>query len=177
MLSLYKHQQKLIDEDPNEIWKDIVGYEGIYEVSNLGRVKRIKGGQNRIMLNSKFKSGYLRTCLTFNSIEKTFRIHRLVATAFIPNPENKPFINHIDNNISNNNVSNLEWCTSQENRNHCVKQNRQASGSSNGNSKLKENDILNIRNSSFSVKTLSIIYKVTDVNIYDILNRKTWKHI
>ena len=160
-----------------EEWKDIIGYEGIYKISNLGRVKRIHGGYRKVLKKSLFKSGYVRVCLTVNAKEKTFRVHRLVAQTFIPNPFNKPYINHIDNNIENNHISNLEWCTSKENKKHCVMQNRQAYGVKNGNSKFKEEDIIKIRSCNLSVKEIMKIYKMSETNVRDILNRKIWKHL
>ena len=99
-----------------EIWKDINGYEGLYQVSNLGRVKRITTG--RVLKPLNHANGYLMVKLSKNSIVYTKTVHRLVAEAFIPNPEHKSEINHIDENKTNNNVSNLEWMTRKENINH-----------------------------------------------------------
>ena len=99
-----------------EIWKDIKEYEGLYQVSNLGRVKRITTG--RVLKPLKHANGYLMVKLSKNSIVYTKTVHRLVAEAFIPNPEHKSEINHIDENKTNNNVSNLEWMTRKENINH-----------------------------------------------------------
>ena len=99
-----------------EIWKDIVGYEGLYQVSNLGRVKSVK--RNKILSQKHNWDGYLRIQLWRNNKNKYVSIHRLVAEAFIENPNKKPFINHIDGNKQNNNVDNLEWCTQKENIKH-----------------------------------------------------------
>ncbi len=100
-----------------EIWKDIDGYEGIYQVSNLGRVKSFHGRNEKIM-KQRFHRGYKIINLTKNKKVKTFRVGRLVAIAFIPNPERKPEVNHIDEVKSNDRVDNLSWVTSKENSNH-----------------------------------------------------------
>lgn len=106
-----------------EIWKDIPNYEGLYMVSNLGRVKSLpKNNHKEIILKNKItKDGYYETALSKNNKQKWIRTHRLVAQAFIPNPDNKPQVNHIDGNKLNNNVDNLEWCTNQENINHAIR--------------------------------------------------------
>ena len=98
-----------------EVWKDIEGYEGLYQVSNLGRVKSFHGYSEKIMKNSKGSGGYQTLALTKNKIPKHVLIHRLVAQAFIPNPESKPEVNHIDEDKTNNRVDNLEWMTHIEN--------------------------------------------------------------
>lgn len=100
----------------NEIWKDIKEYEGIYQVSNLGRVKRVE--TDRILKGRKDKGGYLVVNLYKNSILSNKKIHRLVAQAFIPNTENKSQVNHIDEDKTNNMISNLNWMTAKENLNH-----------------------------------------------------------
>lgn len=100
-----------------EIWKHIVGYEGIYQISNFGNVKR-----NEKLLKIKYKNnGYAFVCFSRNNSLKYFHVHRLVAQAFIPNPENKPTVNHIDGVKSNNKLSNLEWNTFSENALHSFK--------------------------------------------------------
>ena len=116
-----------------EEWRDIRGYEGIYKISNLGRVKRLayeiqnpSPRANGSML--KFKEhlltprrithGYLSVALYKKGTRKDYKLHRLVAEAFIPNPENKPEINHKDENKANNEVINLEWCTHKYNSNY-----------------------------------------------------------
>ena len=105
-----------------EIWKDIKGFEGIYQVSNLGRVKRVKTG--RILKSDMNSKGYLRVGLCKNSIKSNKRVHRLVAETFIPNPDNKSEVNHIDENKTNNSLDNLEWMTTKENINHGTRNER-----------------------------------------------------
>jgi hypothetical protein len=112
-----------------EIWKDIKGYEGIYQISSFGRVKSLnridEAGYNRkeklLTPATNGRDKYLYVGLSFNKVRKTLKIHRLVAQAFIPNLENKPEVNHIDSNKQNNNFVNLEWTTSRENVTHLNK--------------------------------------------------------
>ena len=100
-----------------ELWKDIKDYEGHYQVSNLSRVKSIKFGKERILKPVIDRHGYLLVSLWKNNKQKTYKVHRLVAEAFIPNPYNLPQVNHKDENPLNNNVNNLEWCNSKYNCN------------------------------------------------------------
>lgn len=113
----------------NEIWKDIPGYEGLYQVSNLGEVRslpRYEKDKNEkvykrkgVILNkTKTTTGYYKVELCKNGTKKSLKVHRLVALAFIVNTFNKPFINHKDGNQLNNVVDNLEWCTQSENVQH-----------------------------------------------------------
>lgn len=113
-----------------EIWKDIKGYEGYYQISNLGRLRSLdryikfkKLGHTRlfkgVILADVFDSkGYNINCIKINQVKKNVKIHRLVAKAFIPNPKNKPQVNHINEIKTDNRATNLEWCTAKENMNH-----------------------------------------------------------
>ena len=112
-----------------EIWKDIKDYEGLYQVSNLGRVKSLErlaksNNNNYRIVKKKFlkkyedKDGYIKVSLNKNAKSKAYAMHRLIAEAFIPNPNNYPCINHKDENKQNNNLENLEWCTVKYNNNY-----------------------------------------------------------
>lgn len=97
-----------------EIWKDVEGYEGLYQVSNLGNVRSLNYNHRGIVKNlrlSEMGRGYLLVELSAGGKGRTFLVHRLVASAFIPNPNNHPEVNHKDENKHHNNVNNLEWCT------------------------------------------------------------------
>lgn len=113
-----------------ETWRDIVGYEGLYQVSDFGRVKSLGRTVNRNHKNPKLfikgrilkpgqdKKGYLRVVLSKEGEKKGMQVHRLVAKAFILNPLKLPFVNHKDENPQNNKVCNLEWCTNKYNQNY-----------------------------------------------------------
>jgi hypothetical protein len=126
---------KKFETDPSEVWKDVVGFEGLYQVSNMGRVRSLPRTVNRSdgkrytnpasVLTPRYRSDklvkYFAVKLYKDWQNKDYSIHRLVAEAFIHNPENKPQVNHIDCNPANNNVSNLEWVTQKENSIHMAK--------------------------------------------------------
>ena len=123
-------QNRLFNIGSNEIWKPVVGFEGLYEVSSLGRIKSLskytysKGYPQlrKEKILSPCKTGKYRNYLTVKLNDRhNYKVHRLVAEAFIPNPENKPQINHIDGNTGNNIVTNLEWCTNDENQKHAAR--------------------------------------------------------
>lgn len=107
-----------------EIWHDIDGYKGLYQVSNKGRVKSLKYGKERILRPGWMSGGYLFVILCKNGNQSKQRIHRLVAQAFISNPENKSQVNHLDENKLNNCVENLEWATAKENNNYGTRNER-----------------------------------------------------
>lgn len=175
-------------ENKIEIWKDVPGYEGYYQVSNLGRVKSLerkvpherKGFEfikERILKQHIKRYSFVVLSKNRKKINKT--VHRLVALAFIPNPENKPQVNHIDGIKYNNCVENLEWCTIEYNNNHALVNNLKPKGENHGSAKLSEKEVIEIRNinNSLSVRDIAKTYNVQKCTISKILKRKTWKHI
>lgn len=162
-----------------EIWKDIKGYESLYQVSNLGRIK----SKNEIINGINHKD-YLVVWLYNKNRKKRYYVHRLVAFAFIDNFENKPFINHKNAVRSDNRINNLEWCTQAENMKHARDNNlidySKVRGINNPACKLTENQVIDIRNESdFGVtrSELSKKYGVTYQMIHRIIKRKAWRHI
>jgi hypothetical protein len=171
-----------------ELWKDIEGHEGLYQVSNLGRIKSLPKWdgnhltKEKILKISIFDSGYLKINLIKFGFKKWFSIHRLVAQAFIPNPENKPEVNHKDGIKSHCYEDNLEWNTKKENNQHAVKLGLHAKGSKNGMSKLTEWDVKMIRKMYKNTKywtqqKLADLFNVGQQNICNIINNRIWKHV
>lgn len=103
----------------NEIWKDVIGFEGLYQISSLGNVKSLQ--KNIILKPALTKKKYYVVKLCFKNNSKSIVVHRLVASAFITNPFNKPSVNHINGIKIDNVVENLEWCTNKENTIHAYK--------------------------------------------------------
>ena len=159
----------------DEVWKDIEGYEGLYQVSTCGNIKSLakprKNGNGRCyiqkekLLKQSFTStGYKKVELYKDGKRKSFKVHRLVAIAFIPNPDNKPEVNHIDGNKINNNIDNLEWVTSSENTIHAYE-----TGLSPNKKELDEIRIIELYNKGTSKEEISRIFDVSNVVIARIL--------
>ena len=157
---------------------DIDGYTLF--VSKSGVVKNIKG---KILATRKDKDGYNILRLTLNGKLIYRRLHRVVALAFIPNKYNKPCVNHLNGVKSNNNVSNLEWCTHAENNKHMFKTGLRRIGlhynvgSNQHKSKITTKDVINIRGSKMNRKELAEKYNMSVTNISYIITNKTWKHV
>jgi len=177
-----------------EIWVDIIGYEGFYQVSNTGKVRSvdrsIKYSNGKVYvykgkeLSLKYrKDGYYTACLCKNSDEKNLFVHRLIAFAFIPKVDNKPFINHKNGVKTDNRIENLEWCDYSDNNKHAYDTglNSTLKGEKSHFSKLKSADIYSIRNMYhnwfFTKWELADIYKMTYNSIHNILIKKTWFNI
>lgn len=184
----------LLDDLQGEEWRD-VEISPQYKISNYGRVKSpqrttvyIRGGKQfyrtykgkilRISLGNNYYFVGLKK--TRNQKQKTYLIHRLIASAFIPNPENKPFVNHIDGNKLNNSIKNLEWCTYRENTDHAVKTDLVAFGSRSVKSKLKEMDVIAIKKylaEGYTCKDIANKYSVHITTISCINTGKNWRRI
>ena len=130
-----------------ETWKDISGFEGIYQVSNRGNVRR----NGRIKSQAIDHGGYCTVSLSVQSKQRTMSVHRIVATAFIPNPDGKRTVNHKDGNKLNNSVENLEWATHSENIVHanktglrCVTDAQRHAASMNGKKTCSQNRMKNL---------------------------------
>lgn len=184
----------------SEVWKDVIGYEGLYQVSNFGNVKSLDrevGPKNKvpywrkgkICKQSKNNLGYMTVGFTVNNKKVNKYVHRLVAEAFITNMNNYPQVNHIDCNKTNNKMCNLEWCTNSQNHIHAFKNglnklhlHRVAySGEENGRSLLTKEQVLEIKQKyipyKYSAKKLSKEYGVSESCITHILNNTSWKEI
>jgi len=179
-----------------EVWKDIPDFEGIYQVSNFGRVKSLerltKNKQGTCLRKEKLltlnisNKGYAKVKLynTNKNIKKTIFVHKLVGVCFLDNLNQYKEINHIDGDKLNNKMDNLEWCS----RSHNVKETYRLNlkkeetykGEGNATSKLKEQDVLLIRKlhkQGMSNKELAIKFNVVSGTIGFIVNNQTWKHI
>lgn len=172
-----------------EIWKDIPDYEGNYQASNFGNIKALfrEGYQKgrwglayvkfpeRILKQEIKKSGYHYVRLTKNGIGKGHLVHRLVLAAF--NGKSKLQCNHIDGNKSNNNIENLEYCTSAHNLHHCINVLGKKRGEGTKASKLTNNQVLSIRADDRPIKEIAKEYGMTYQGIWYIKKNQNWKHL
>jgi len=161
----------------NELWRNIDGYKEMYQVSSLGNVRSYKYGYPKILSSRIHKNGYRYINLSLNGNIKSVNIHRLVAKSFIKNNDKLEFVNHKDGNKLNNYVENLEWCSRKYNSEHAKNNNLLAFGERNGSSKLKENDVINIRIKYYNGKSSRILAKEFGVSkscILNIINNISW---
>lgn len=180
-----------------EVFMPIEGYEGLYEVSNFGRIKSLERlkklpGKNQgfkikeeqILKNRVNKSGYVVASLCKNGKVKVHLVHRLVLIAFVPNPLKKKCVNHIDSNRSNNMISNLEWVTHSENSKHAYeygfKEPIAIKGVRHYRSTFSIEDIHAIRSmirSKKSVVYIASVFNVTESAISGVKFGRTWRHL
>jgi len=177
-----------------EVWKDIKGYEGYYQVSSLGYVKslsktiirkdgkplNVKGG---LLKQNLQRSGYQYVKLCSHDGQISYSVHRLVAKAFKSNPENKPQVNHINGIKTDNRAKNLEWCTAKENVQHSIAMglHNNYGGENSPFAKLTENQVIEIRNKyiphRYTAKKLANEYNISEGGIRAIIYRESWKNI
>jgi hypothetical protein len=174
-----------------EIWKDIQGFEGKYQISSFGRVKslarvlmRSNGAEmtikERIIKTCKNPQGYVHAVLQNGKKTKHMSVHRLVCISFLPNPCNKEQVNHIDGNKENNHISNLEWATRSENERHAHQIGlKYSKGESHSQSKLTESDVFEIRKLKGVYTGLHVanMFNVSMGLIYNIWAGRLWKHV
>ena len=174
-----------------EIWKDVVGYEGYYKVSNTGKIKslrRVVEKSANIFVIKKEKElklsiarGYFFTKLCIDRKNTNISVHRLVAIAFIPNPENKRCVNHKDGNKGNNYLENLEWCTHSENIQHSLSMGLAVSGERSWNARLTKEDVLYIRKiysrGVYGAQRIGKELNIPTTTIASVIKRQSWNHI
>lgn len=173
-----------------EVWKDIYGFEGYYQISNTGLVKSLQRTifskyRNRILreiikvcpVNHR---GYPRVQLTNASIKKIYSVHRLVAITFIPNPLNLPEVNHKNGIKSDNRLDNLEWCDKAFNERHASDNNLKLKGSKHKMAILDENQVFEIRKeiaAGVKQKLIALRFGVSVPTISSIKHKRNWSHI
>jgi len=166
----------------NEIWKDITGYEGLYQVSNYGRVKKIDSSyrninKKRILSQTLSKTEYYYVYLRNTSLKRR-SVHRLLAIHFIPNPNNYPEINHINGIRNDNRIENLEWCNHQQNILHARRVLKKGVGVNHYRAKFNTEQIKDIKEKhtyySKSIADLAKEYSVTSSTIKRIIDNKSY---
>lgn len=163
----------------------IKGFEGKYKISKNGRI--FSSITKRILSPKKTHKGYEEVTLVKDGNKHHKKIHRLVAKTFVQNPENKKQVNHKNGIKDDNRAINLEWVTCKENINHAYKnglvdlETRSNKGVDNGRSKIKESDVIDIRNTyrlgCFTQKEIASAYNISDGQVSNIITRKSWAHV
>lgn len=158
-------------------WRAIKGFEGYYEVSDRGNVRRV--GSEIFRKLQKTEKGYLKVFLYSPKLAKAFFVHRLVAQAFVPKKRGRTQVNHRDGDKLNNVVSNIEWCSVRENNAHAKKNGlyRPSRGSAHGMSRLSDKDVREIRKKKERVKDLAAKFGIHRTTVRRIIIRELWTHI
>lgn len=187
----------MVKDLENEIWKPVRGFDGTVFASNLGRIKRPStywesGRQGcrkkhlpeRLQTIRVLKDGYCKTTICYKGIKKSYSVHRLVAIAFLPNPENLPCVNHKNGNKQDNCIENLEWCTHKENNLHSVNVlGHRTDGIYSHQAKLRKEDVEYIRkyyipnDKEFGRKSLAKKFGVDATVITNVITFRTYKNI
>ena len=170
---------------PHEKWRDVVGYEGLYQVSNFGRIKHFWNDRETIRKISKNYKGYSVVKLSKNNQGDSFLVHVLVARAFFSKPKDKHEINHRIADKENNGVFNLEWITHAENMRHASKMGllKNKDGLEAPRAKLTKDDVIYIRkqfikgDNEFGAHALSRKFNITPTSILDVVNYRTYKDV
>jgi len=170
-----RNKDKKVVDLEGEIWINVDGYDR-YLISNFIRIKSLPEPLRKyeaLLSPIKNSTGYYMICLYKNGVSHPTGLHRIIAQAFIPNPENKPCVNHINNNPSDNRIENLEWCTYKENTQHAVKQGRMYGHTA----KLSKKQVLEIFNSTMQQRPLAKLYNVNQGTVASIKSGKNWGHL
>ncbi len=166
--------------------REIKGFDGNYLISIDGSIwsRYVKGGQGSIGKFEKLKITYERYCtvnLSFNGKNKKYQVHALVLETFIGSCPKGSVCRHLDGDTSNNNVLNLKWGTSKENSEDMIAHGNNCPGEKNGFSKLTNESVLGIRDihefGNMYLREISKIYNISRTTIYDVIKKKTWRHI
>lgn len=199
-LSPIEHKKFFTEEElKNEIWKDVVGYEGLYQVSNLGRVKSLervayinrgRGGKGprqtrpikeKILFVRYGTNGRLGVQLSKNNETKLFYIHRLALSTFAGVQEGRPFCCHIDGDKNNNKIINLKWGTRLENEKDKIKHGTLSRGERCGTHKLMNEDVYRIlylyETEGYSQRSLAKMYNLEPSTIHSVVHKKSWRHL
>lgn len=164
-----------------EIYKDVIGYEGLYKVSNYGNiisVARHRRKESKVLKQCLLRTGYYCIDLCNNGVIKKHLVHRLVANAFLDNHLNKEQVNHINGIKNDNKLENLEWCTRSENQLHSIKTGlRSAKGEKNSQSKLNELQVMDIFNRKQTYSIIANEYNISISTVSDIKRGYSWYHI
>ena len=169
---------------PCEVWRPAPGYEGIYEVSDQGQVMRVKRGQGTrpglILRQNARPNGYVSAELFRDGEGSRTSIHRLVAGAFVDNPDSLPIVNHLNSVRDDNRACNLEWTTQSLNNYHAANRNGAYRGERNGRSILTEDDVRTIRRLRKAGQKLTEIgerFGITKAHVSAIAHRRLWAHV
>lgn len=191
-LSSCNSPMEQLDDLPGEYWKNIQGFDDVFYISNIGRIKSAsreltypsrcgnpvtRMTKEKMLVLRPTRYGYIQTNLAHNGVNTMWFVHRLVAIAFIPNPYNFPHVNHIDGDKTNNSVENLEWITPKENIAHAISTGLLKRGANSKCAKLTWEEVRHIRNNTkLTRQELALLYEVNVTTIVNVIKYKTYKN-